>query len=308
MGTLISRPYAGQLELRQVIELVHMCRALPDHDPWPPLAEVRHYLRALGNLPSADLQLWWHGAGALAAAGFVWDGEVLLAYIHPQEPREELLAEIVAWGITRARLLGRRNGEQPTLLVPICAGDRYAGALLERNRLVAQDWSILRMARSLADPIPIPQVPHGFAIRLAASQPDLAAATALYQEIFTAGSSVVQDRLALNRESAGVRAAELVAVAPNGVVAAFCMCLADLHFSAQHERHEGWIDWLGTHPAFRQRGLGRAILRAGLQQLRDTGADLALLGTASWNTAAQRLFASEGFRLLHQVRWFAWEE
>jgi hypothetical protein len=35
-------------------------------------------------------------------------------------------------------------------------------------------------------------------------------------------------------------------------------------------------------------------------------ADIALLGTTSWNVAAQHLFASEDFRILHHVRWYAW--
>jgi mycothiol synthase len=210
--------------------------------------------------------------------------------------------------LAHARELARRHGEHATLLVPICADDHHAAALLERHQLVAQDWSILRMARSLAEPVPMPQAPVGFALRAASSQQEMAAATALYQDIFMARSSIVQDRLALSREVNNIRALDLIAVAPNGVLAAFCLCLADTHAGAQHDRGEGWIDWLGTHPAFRQRRLGRAILRASLQYLRDLGAGVALLGTASWNAAAQQLFASEGFRLLHHVRWFAWEE
>ena len=50
------------------------------------------------------------------------------------------------------------------------------------------------------------------------------------------------------------------------------------------------------------------MLLAGLQQLKDFGADRALLGTASWNIAAQQLFAATAFRLLHQIRWYAWAE
>jgi len=307
MDTLISRPYAGQIDLQPVLELVRLCRAVEDYDPWPPFAEVRHFLRAKGNTPSADIQIWPRRRSALAAVAIFWDSEALLSYVHPEEPREEFLMQMVAWGMSQAYRLARRHGEQAILLVPICADDRHAAALLERNQLVAQDWSMLRMARSLDDPIPMPQVPPGFALRLATSQQELAAATALYQEVFGARSSVIRDRLALSRGASDIRALDLVAVAPNGALAAFCLCLADTHAGTQHERLEGWIDWLGTQPAFRQRGLGRAILRAGLGQLRDLGADIALLGTPSWNVAAQHLFASEGFQLLHHVRWFAWE-
>jgi len=57
----------------------------------------------------------------------------------------------------QARELRRRHGEHATLLVPICADGHHATALLGRNQVVAQDWSILRMARSLGDPIPMSQ-------------------------------------------------------------------------------------------------------------------------------------------------------
>lgn len=304
----MSRPYAGGIDLQPVLELVRTCRAVEDSDPWPPIAEVRHHLRTTGNNPSADTQLWLRRTGALAAVAIFWDGEALLSYIDPREPREEFLERTLTWGLAHARELARRHGECATLLVPLCADDHHAAALLERNQLVAQDWSILRMARSLADPIALPQAPVGFALRPAASQQELADATTLYQEIFMARSSIIQDRLALSGAANEIRAQNLIAVAPNSALAAFCLCLADTHAGGQHDCHEGWIDWIGTHPAFRQRGLARAILRAGLQQLRDLGADIALLGTASWNVNAQHLFVSEGFRLLHHVRWFAWEE
>ena len=50
------------------------------------------------------------------------------------------------------------------------------------------------------------------------------------------------------------------------------------------------------------------MLLAGLQQLKNMGADRALLGTASWNIAAQQLFAATAFQLMHQIRWYIWAE
>jgi GNAT superfamily N-acetyltransferase len=306
MAALSSRPYGGQVDLQAALELVRMCRACEDCDPWPPYAELRQALRAGGERMLANTQLWLRGPERLAALATVWDGEALLSYIHPQEPREELMAEALAWGQAHARIMARQRGEHATLLVPIRDGDRGAD-LLERSGLSAQEWSLQRMARSLAEPIAPPQLPPGFVVHPATTARELADSTALYQEIFTARASVVQERLALGRSASDLRATDLIAVGPNGELAAFCLCLADTHASAPGDRREGWIDWLGTHPAFRERGLGRAILRAALQQLRDVGANTALLGTGSWNTVARYLFATEGFQLLHRVQWYAWE-
>ena len=49
-------------------------------------------------------------------------------------------------------------------------------------------------------------------------------------------------------------------------------------------------------PAHRQRGIGRMLLDATLAQLRARGAAQVVLSTAEGNAAAQRLFASAGFR------------
>jgi len=210
--------------------------------------------------------------------------------------------------MARARERARHCGERATLFVPICADDRASGTLLERHGFVLEDWSILRMARPLDEPLPPSTAPSGFTLRLVANEQELAAAVGMHQEISGAGPSIVHDRLALLHEAVDVVVLDLVAVAPDGELAAFCLCSTSRQGGVQHTSHEGWVELLGTRPAYRRRGLGRAILLAGLQHLSDHGPDVALLGTTSWNVAAQRLFASVGFRLAHQICWYAWED
>jgi mycothiol synthase len=308
METLVSRPYSSQDDLQPVIDLVLTCRAVEQIDPWPPIYDLRQHLRADGQAGSADVRIWERDSGELAAIATIWDGMSLIFYVHPEQPNEDLTAEILSWGITRARAIARRYGERATLFVPIESNDRQAAALLERHGWRAEDWTFLRMARALAEPIAAPHLPNGWMLRRVSSAPDLAAATALYQDVFVAGSSIMNDRLALTRASDDVQAIDLVAAAPDGSLAAFCLCTAG-SFDPRHAAHnDGWIDLVGTRPAYRRRGIGRAMLLAGLQQLKRCGADRALLGTASWNVAAQHLFATTGFRLLHEMRWYAWAE
>ena len=308
METLVSRQYASQDDLHPAIDLVLTCRAVEQIDPWPPIYELRQHLRLDAQHGSANVQVWERQSGELAAIATIWDGMTLIFSIHPQELSEDLMAEILSWGIARARALARRVGERASLFVPIRADDRQAAALLERHGCSAEDWTFLRMERPLAEPIVAPCIPNGFTLRPVSSAQDLAAATVLYQDVFVAGSSIIRDRLALMRTSDHVQASDIVAVAPDGSLAAFCLCMAGL-LDPRHPAHkDGWIDLVGTRLAYRRLGLGRAILSAGLRQLRSFGADQALLGTTSWNSAAQRLFAAAGFRLLHEIRWYAWAE
>ncbi|NES22531.1 MAG: GNAT family N-acetyltransferase [Symploca sp. SIO3E6] len=64
--------------------------------------------------------------------------------------------------------------------------------------------------------------------------------------------------------------------------------------------NEGWIDALGTRRGFRKRGLGRAMLLAGMQRLQAAGVDTVRLGVDSENpSGALRLYKSVGFRKVH---------
>jgi mycothiol synthase len=66
-------------------------------------------------------------------------------------------------------------------------------------------------------------------------------------------------------------------------------------------RSEGWINQMGTHPAFRRQGLGRATMVTALHRLKAHGITSVLLETASANRAAQRLYASLDFETAYEV-------
>ena len=58
----------------------------------------------------------------------------------------------------------------------------------------------------------------------------------------------------------------------------------------------GVLHDLIVDPNYRGKGLGRALLRAALEFLKSRGVPRVVLTTADQNSAAQRLFASMGFR------------
>lgn len=192
METLVSRRYSSQDDPQLAIDLVLTCRAVEQIDPWPPLYELRHHLRLQAQHGLANTQVWERQSGELAAIAIIWDGMTLIFSIHLQDVSEDLMAEILSWGIARARALARRDGERVSLFVPICTDDRQAAALLERHGWSAEDWTLLRMARSLATPIATPCIPKGFTLRTVHGAQDLAAATALYEDVFVAGSSTLR--------------------------------------------------------------------------------------------------------------------
>jgi GNAT superfamily N-acetyltransferase len=80
---------------------------------------------------------------------------------------------------------------------------------------------------------------------------------------------------------------DLVAVAPDGTLAAFCtVWFDDVTRSAVFEP-------VGTHPAYQRRGLGRAVMTEGLRRAARLGATLA--SVSSYSPGAHALYASVGF-------------
>ena len=80
---------------------------------------------------------------------------------------------------------------------------------------------------------------------------------------------------------------DLVAVAPDGELAAFCtVWFDDVTRTAAFEP-------VGAHPAHRRKGLGKALLAEGLRRVERLGATLATVG--SYSETAGALYASVGF-------------
>ena len=80
---------------------------------------------------------------------------------------------------------------------------------------------------------------------------------------------------------------DLVAVAPDGELAAFCtVWFDDVLRSAVFEP-------VGTHPAHQRRGLGKAVMTEGLRRAARLGATVA--SVSSYSAGAHALYASLGF-------------
>ena len=85
------------------------------------------------------------------------------------------------------------------------------------------------------------------------------------------------------------RGHELIVVAPNQHVASFCMVWPDV------VSRIGQVDPVGTHPDFQQKGLGKAVIRAGLQYLQSVGMRLVRICVRVDNEIAIKMYESVGF-------------
>jgi GNAT superfamily N-acetyltransferase len=80
---------------------------------------------------------------------------------------------------------------------------------------------------------------------------------------------------------------DLIAIAPDGSVAAFCTIWFD------DVTRTGSFEPVGTVPAHQHQGLGKAVMTEGLRRLQRLGATQATVG--SYSERAGALYASMGF-------------
>lgn len=148
------------------------------------------------------------------------------------------------------------------------------------------------MERPLAGPLPEPGGPAGLVIRPLAGDDEAAARAEALAAAFGAPPQPERYRQ-LMRAPGYTRDLDIVAVAPDGRLAAFAMCWVDTG------NKTGQFEPVGTAPAFRGRGAARAVLHEGLRRMRQRGAERAIVIVDAEEQAACRLYESAGF----EQRW-----
>lgn len=306
MVTLTMRPYVGEDDLPGLVALMNASEVFDGFDGGMSVDELRDEITYPGFDPARDLAIWESADRTLIATANIWfppTGDTVDAfvglYIDPTCRDGVIEGELLAWAERRTREIGREKGLPARLRARTRADRPEQGALLERFGFAPARY-FLRMARSLAEPIPAPQFPAGFMLRPLSGADEVPAWVELFNLSFidhwNHHELTVEERLHWLTTSDYQAEQDLIAVAPDGTLAAFCVCMIHPEQNAQTGRSEGWINLLGTRRGYRQIGLGRAMLLAGLHQLKADGMTTALLGVdADSPTGATRLYESVGF-------------
>jgi mycothiol synthase len=296
------RPYAGGADAEAVLDLLRTCRAAESARNWPDVAELRVSLLSSPAFdPERDARVWQGEDRRVRGFGMVWrPWNYLVFFVHPEVSEGGIEPEILAWGIERAGEISRERGERIELRVRPREDDAGLIALVERHGFRREDWFSLRYLRALAEPVPEPTLPAGFTIRRIAGEEEVEAYVALHREAFGTTHKTVEGRLAFMRDSAYLPDLDLVAVAPDGTLAAFVVGGIEEEEGPRGRRY-GFTDPIGTRPAFRRLGLARALVLEGCRRLRARGVQTVEVGTGHANLATQALMASAGFVLDHRV-------
>jgi ribosomal protein S18 acetylase RimI-like enzyme len=159
-------------------------------------------------------------------------------------------------------------------------------------------WSKVLLQRSAQIPVADCALPAGFRIRTLAGENEVEAYVQLHRAVFESKNMTAGWRIRTLRRPEHRDDLDLVAVAPEGRLAAFCVCWLD---KGSEGKPSGQIEPLGVHDDFRNVGLGRAILSEGLRRLYLCGAERVTGETDKYRNAALELYEAVEFRLIQDV-------
>jgi GNAT superfamily N-acetyltransferase len=211
--------------------------------------------------------------------------------VHPAYHSPGLLCEMLE--VAERRLPNKKEGGQRELIAWVNGGDEVHKKILADCGYARSKYSAENMRRRcFSKPVPHSAPPPGYTVRALGGEDELPARSWLSWKVFHPDEPEgnyqgwewyknVQRVPLYNRDL------DIVAVAPDGELAAFCtVWVDDVTCTAVFEP-------VGTHPAHQKRGLGKAVMAEGLRRAQSLGATLATV--SSYGYAAHALYASMGF-------------
>jgi ribosomal protein S18 acetylase RimI-like enzyme len=290
--------FSGEADLQALIALALASPSDNLHGAdWP----YRFSSWALDDPENAGL--WVNAEGQLQAWAVMQTPFWTIDYAYRPDADGDLHRQLLAWADRRARQALDTASGHPCWFVMAFASqvDRIrdleeAGFASQAN--VGEDsWSQVLLRRPAQTPIADTSLPAGFTVRPLAGESEVEAYVELHRAVFGTPNMTVAWRARTLRRPEYVPDLDLVAVAPDGHLAAFCICW----LSKNAEGASGQVEPLGVHEAHRGLGLGRALLAEGLRRLHRHGACQVYVETDSYRNAALELYESAGFRVIQDV-------
>lgn len=219
---------------------------------------------------------------------------------HPAAGRK-LFRQLLDWADHRAReLLGTPSGH-PSWFVNVFARqaerirDLEAAGFSSQQDVGEDSWSKVWMRLSAPPEDRMP--PAGFTLRPLEGPGEIERYVELHRAVFESRSMTAEWRARTLRRPEYIPDLDLVAEAPDGRLAAFCICW----LGQEAGQPCGQVEPLGVHADYRGTGLGRAILAEGLRRLFRHGARQIYVETDSYRNAALALYEAAGFRVIEDV-------
>jgi ribosomal protein S18 acetylase RimI-like enzyme len=290
--------FSGDADLQRMAELV---RQFPEGNIH--VVDLPYRLCSWSFDYPENIRLWTGEQGQLLAWAVLQIPFWKIDYAYHPEFHQQLHPQILKWADARAgKIVGTASGH-PAWFVAVLASQRDRIHDLEEIGFTSQEnagehsWSQVLMKHSMRIPTE-KTLPAGFHIRPLKGAGEAEAYVQLHRSVFESKNMTVEWRKRTLQRPEYIPDLDLVAVAPNDQLAAFCIC-----WLAQDIRGNisGQIEPLGVAAAYRRLGLGQAVLSEGLRRLQSKGATHIYVQTDNYRDAAFKLYESSGFHGLQDI-------
>ena len=294
MSNITSRVYESEDDFQIIIDLLSKYRHPEHRNDYPTKVDLEENLAS--ETVRANMRLWFDDDRPIGWAYVDDFGNLRWEF---DTHYDELIGkEIIAWGESCIRKLN----EETITLDTSCRED-YAEkvSFLKRYGFYKTEVTSIAMARDLSEPIPDPKLPSDFIIRPIVGVEEAETVASTHRAAFGTDYMTTERRLAIMNSSEYDPSLDLVLVAPDGTIAAYCSC------SVNETEKTGDTDPVAVRPRYQRMGLARALLLRGMQLLKERGMISAHLGTSGNNIAMQKTAESVGFTMEYTNLWFSKE-
>jgi ribosomal protein S18 acetylase RimI-like enzyme len=249
-----------------------------------------------------NIRLWFDGHEQLMGWAVLQAPFWTIDYVFHPQVEAQLHPEILAWADQRARAVMQTSFGRPAWFAMVFEEQTDRIRVLEQAGFQCQadvgedSWSKVLMRRSTPTPVKRykPRAAK-FTVRPLAGTGEVEAYVELQRAVFGSKNMTTEWRTRTLKHPAYKRDLDIVVEAPDGRLAAFCICWFD------EKSGDGHVEPLGCHDDFRQHALGRVALSEGIQRLQALGAKNIFVETDNYRNTAFRLYESFDFEVIKKV-------
>jgi GNAT superfamily N-acetyltransferase len=302
MASLHSHSYAGRADLAPLLDFAGRAFAarFPLNADWHP-GDVVWELK--GGYDEPHPFTLWHAPEGVVAVSCVMSADTLWLEILPGG--EQRLPAVVA-ALEHTRLAAADN-DTPQLSIRAFAGDARRSEALTALGYAMSGPEGVWFRTGLAQPRPPVVPPAGFRVRDSVGVDPARRARAhrdawndLAQIGIPDARSSFSTEIYLSLRDAPLYdpALDILVEADDGTLVANCIAWVDAASSV------GIFEPVGTHAAYRRRGLAGLAIREGLRRLQARGMRWGGVGTAHFNAPAVATYRSCGFTQFDRTVWW----
>ena len=256
-----------------------------------------------GQNPWQYIYLWDAPANPerLLGWGLLFPWGAFDVFVQPELCDSTWATDVNIWMEAKSAEMARKQGHTHLLRMNVAETDKHLREHLRGRGFQHIPEDMLAMRLSLEHELPQPILPHGYVLRPVEEINAVSRAAA--QHAAFQSVKPLQDYFQIYSHfmaSQGYpKGCDFAVIAPDGCVAAFCIVWPDPVSGI------GQIEPVGTHPDFQRKGLGRAVMLAGMHHLQSLEMRSVRICVLTDNPAAFKVYESLGFRtanklLLHQ--------